>query len=223
MQLFHLLSAELLYPPHTNSAHTLLPDSMAGIVLSDPTSQAASLRRTRDRWNNVPIVVAGILWLMPLTMFWIRFFPPVRPFHFVAAVPPLWLVAACVGVCCIPLALPRAYFQSRSFERGNFYPRLGVKRFRRVAPDGDWINRKLQTIDPDYRAIRNRNELKKHIAGTYTNERAHLVLFLTGIFTVAYSVSLHELALPAILMVGNVVFNLYPIMHQRYKRARLRR
>lgn len=111
----------------------------------------------------------------------------------------------------------------RAFERGAFYPALGIRLFRLLAPDGDLINRRLRRFDANYRAIADRSALRAHIIGTYSNERAHLSLFLVGLFTAGFAVATGDWLPAGLVSIGNVLFNLYPAMHQRYKRARIRR
>ncbi len=187
-----------------------------------PSYEPTGVQRLRERLNNVPIVVGCAIWFVPMTMFWGRFYPPLRPFKFEAPAPSVTTFAACLAVCLLPYALPRAYFRPRAFERGRFYTRLGVKYFRLLATDGDLINRRLRALDPAYRAVRTRASLRAHIQGAYSTERGHLAFFLAGLFTAGFALNLNEVVRAAILSAGNVAFNLYPLMHQRYKRARLR-
>jgi hypothetical protein len=177
--------------------------------------------RRHDRWNTLALLIPG-QWLSLMAIFWGRFFPPLRPFDFTARPPSAASVAICCAVSCLPFFLPRGYFRPRAFERGRFYPRLGLRLFRYVAPDGDFINRRLRRTDPSYRVVRNRGALREHIAGTYSNERWHLAFFLAGTFTALFAARIGEPVFAALLAILNVAFNLYPVLHQRYKRARLR-
>ena len=191
----------------------------AGTAMRDTGTE---FERRRDRWNTLAILIPG-QWFSLMAIFWGRFFPPLRPFGFKAAPPPAMGVAICCAVSCLPFLLPRGYFRPRSFERGRFYPRLGLRLFRHVAPDGDFINGRLRRADPSYRVVRNRAALREHIAGTYSNERWHLAFFLAGSFTAVFAARIGEPVFAALIAILNVAFNLYPVMHQRYKRARLRR
>ncbi|HEX8200521.1 MAG TPA: hypothetical protein VF590_08535 [Isosphaeraceae bacterium] len=179
------------------------------------------LERQRDRWNTVAILLP-VQWLTLMAAFWIRFLPPLRPFGFVAAPPSASVAAICAAVACLPFFLPDGYFRPRRFERGRLYPRLGVRHFRYLAPDGDLVNRRLRRVDPSYRVVRDRASLREHLANTRSNERWHLAFFLAGAFTVLFAVKIGELVLAALIAALNVVFNLYPVFHQRYKRARAR-
>jgi hypothetical protein len=161
-------------------------------------------------------------WFGLMVIFWMRYFPPLRPFNFSTPAPSPLSLVICLAVCFVPFLLPPAYFRPRRFERGHFYLRLGIRLFRYLAPDGDFIMQRLRRIDPSYRIISNRATLQMHIRGTYMNERWHLALFLSGLFTQAFALISAQFVWATVLTVTNIVFNLYPVMHQRYKRARLR-
>jgi hypothetical protein len=122
----------------------------------------------------------------------------------------------------IPFVLPLGWFRPRAFERGRFYPALGMRLFRFVAPDGDWVLSRLRRHDPRYRVVRDRVTRDQQIAGSITNERWHLAWFLFGAVTQTFALATGEYVWGTAMTVLNLAFNLLPVMHQRYKRARLR-
>lgn len=109
-----------------------------------------------------------------------------------------------------------------SWER-HLYPRLGISLFRALAPDGQWVNRRLRQIEPTYRIIRNAETRARHLTGSVTNERWHLSWLMFGACTQAAAFLRGQLAWTIVLGAFNVVFNLYPVLHQRHVRARARR
>src|SRR5690606_31469190 len=123
---------------------------------------------------------------------------------------------------CSPYFLPKAYFIPRHFESGGFYPRLGLRWFRYLAPDGDLINRVLRRIQPSYRVVYDRVSLRQHLDGTYANERWHLAFFIAGTLTVLHAFYTNQYIIGSLIFVTNVIFNLFPVLHQRYKRVRAR-
>lgn len=122
--------------------------------------------------------------------------------------------------CVVPYAVPRDWFRPLWFENRRLYESLGVRLFRRAAPDGDWVNRKLRNAESGYRLIRNRSDLHRHVAEGLAGERTHLAFFLAGLGTAAYALRLDEASSVAFLLPGNFMFNLYPVLLQRYKRVR---
>jgi hypothetical protein len=181
----------------------------------------SDVERLRDRLNTLVVAVAG-QFLPLVALYWIRFLPPLRPFDFHAPAPPPWVLLSCAGALVLPFLLPRSYFRPRAFARGRLYPALGVRVFRTFATDGDLINRRLRRLDPGYRAVRDRDALATHIAGTTLNERWHTSWLLLGIITAVSAVATQQYWWAIVVTLFNVAFNLYPVMHQRYKRARRR-
>lgn len=158
-----------------------------------------------------------------MAYYWIRFYPPLRPFHFEVQFPSAFAFLLGCTVSCLPFILPRAYFTPSSFESKEVYRRLGLRWFRYFATDGDLINRILRKIQPSYRVIHNRASLLKHLDGTYSNERWHLAFFIAGTLTVSHAFYSNQYLLGLLILVTNLIFNLFPVFHQRYKRVRLRR
>ena len=187
-----------------------------------PHSTPGDVERLRHRLNTLALVLPG-QFLSIVAVYWFRFVPAFRPFDFHAPAPPAWVFAICAALVAVPFLLPRAYFEPRSFERGGFYPALGVRWFRAVAPDGDWINRRLRRVDPSYRAVRDRRTRAEHLAGTVVNERWHTAWLLLGLVTLGSALATHQYGWALLVTVFNAAFNLYPVLHQRYKRARVRR
>jgi hypothetical protein len=175
----------------------------------------------RHRLNTLVLVVPG-QFLPLVAVYWLRFVPAFRPFAFEVPAPAPWILAVCGAVTVLPFFLPTAWFRPRAFERGALYPTLGLRLFRRVATDGDWINRRLRRLDAGYRVVRDRGSRAEHIGGTVVNERWHTAFLLLGLATTASALSTGQYGWAATITPFNVAFNLYPVFHQRYKRARLR-
>ena len=189
--------------------------------MPSPSPIRPDVERLRNRLNTLVLVIPG-QFLPAVVMYWMRFVPALRPFHFEVPAPPLWVPLTGLALAFLPHFLPRAYFEPRAFERGGFYPALGLRFFRAIATDGDLINRRLRRLDPSYRVIRDRRTRDEHIAGSITNERWHTAFLLLGLVTTASALATGQHGWAIAITVFNVVFNLYPVCHQRYKRARLR-
>ena len=58
--------------------------------------------------------------------------------------PGLTTLCVCVASLFVPLVLPRAWFRPRGFERGPLHRLMGVRLFRRLAPDGDFVNANIE-------------------------------------------------------------------------------
>ncbi len=163
-------------------------------------------------------------WLGPLLIFWLSVWGPLRPFHYPAGdlLPPLPL---CVAVLAGGIALwwmPASYYRIRSFERsGRLYEALGVRLFRWFVPDGDGANQWRRRREPTFRIIRNRRHALAFVRRTELGEKSHLVLLVLGGASSAFAWAIGWAGWALFLGIGNVLVNLYPVLLQRYTRARL--
>ncbi len=181
----------------------------------------ADVERLRNRLNRLVLIVPG-QFLPLVTAYWMRFVPALRPFAFEVPTPRPEVLLACAAALLVPFVLPRGWFRPRGFERGRLYPTLGLRLFRTIATDGDWINGRLRRLDPNYRVVRDRRSRDEHIAGTIIGERWHTSWLLLGLMTAGSAVATRQYGWAIAVTIFNAAFNLYPVMHQRYKRARLR-
>jgi hypothetical protein len=178
--------------------------------------------RLRHRLNTLCLLLPGQFFGV-MAVFWLRFLPPFRPYDFHTPPPqPLLLVLALLA-SVVPFLLPVRFFRPRAFEDRRFYQRLGLRAFRYLAPDGDWVTRRVRRLEPNYQVVNNRADVRAHIARSYEGERWHLAFFVGGLFTQVFAVASGLMGWAFLLTLMNVVFNLYPVLHQRYKRARARR
>ena len=118
--------------------------------------------------------------------------------------------------------LPRSYYRPGAIASARrLYGSLGVRFFKRIAPNGDLVNRLVRRRDPGYRVLGGRTDLPGFLEGTRNAERGHLVFLLMGLFTAVYAARIGWYRWALFLTLGNAVFNLYPVMLQRYNRAGL--
>jgi len=176
------------------------------------------IEKRRRQWNAIPLAVGVGLGLAPIAVFWMRFFRPLRPFAFTAHAPTWPWILLGVIACFTPYAAPASLFRRQI--RSPRWP--GMDLFHRAAPDGVWINARLRAIDPAYRVIRNRAGLLEHLHMGERGERAHWMFLILSALTSVYALRIGEPLTAALLLAGNVIYNVYPILHQRSKRARAR-
>ena len=184
-------------------------------------TERPDVERLRDRLNLLVLVVPG-QFLPIVAAYWLRFVPSFRPYGFEVPAPGPGLLLACAAALALPFVLPRGWFTPHPIERRGLYDALGLRLFRAVATDGDWVNSRLRRLDPTYRVIRDRRTRDAHMAGTILNERWHLAWLGLGLVTAGSAMATRQYGWAVAVTVFNVAFNLYPVFHQRYKRARLR-
>lgn len=114
------------------------------------------------------------------------------------------------------------WFNLREFERdGRFYERLGIRIFRRFAAKGDYWNRLRRRADPGFRNVSDVHSAIEWEALTRRNEAIHLCSLAVGISILVW-LSMHgEYAWLIVVFFAVLVWDVYPIMLQRYTRARI--
>lgn len=182
--------------------------------------------RAVHRGNALVVAAISAIWLGPMLRFWAIVLGPLRPYDYPPGdfAPSLPQAAIGIALCFTPLLLPAAWYGCWEGRRGTrLYEAIGVRIFRRYATNGDLINRWGRRVDPRYRAVRGRDSARRWMDQTRSGERSHLVLLLAGLFTAAWALSIGWIGWAIGLTAGNVIFNLYPILLQRYNRCRIAR
>lgn len=172
-----------------------------------------------DQANLIVIAAMSSLWGAAVLVFWLQVFGPLLPTGTLAPPRPSvlgWLFWFALSFA--PCLLPSVYFQPRALEI-PLDERLGVRLFRRFATNGDLINRWVRRHDPTYHVLRGRASLAAHIGGTYRGQIGHAVLLLMGAWTAVYVARIGWMGWALYVAVSNILFNLYPILLQRYTRA----
>ena len=136
---------------------------------------------------------------------------------------PGWTDAAGRFVSQAANAGKAGYFRLRPFETdGRVYALFGVHRFRYVVSNGDLAVRLMRWIDPNLARL-GRPTLAQHELRRRLSEQLHWGYLLGSIPTMMWAVLVGQPWFAVYLLVGNIVFNLYPILLQRYTRAKLAR
>ena len=174
--------------------------------------------------NLIPFASMAGGWLGPLLMFWLYVWGPLRPFRYPSGelLPPLPILFVCFVLGVSVWWSPRSVYRLRAFEQsGRLYELLGVRFFRRFVPDGDAANRWRRRREPAFRMIRNRQDALEFVQRTEQSEKGHLVMLVLGAMSAAFAWAIDWRGWAVYLTVGNVLVNVYPILLQRYTRARL--
>lgn len=183
---------------------------------------AQAARRLAGRLNFVPIAAFG-LWSLPAKAFWLIALGLVPWFHPVPGGEALpWLAGALLTGPLIFL-VPRGFHVPRPWEyRGEFYRRVGVEWFRSIVANGDLVNRFVRArYGKAYRVYG--PEIEKLVPKSIWNEQRHWAYLCWGFVSAYYAWSIEWESWAVWLAGTNVGANLYPIMLQRYSRARVMR
>jgi glycosyl-4,4'-diaponeurosporenoate acyltransferase len=129
-----------------------------------------------------------------------------------------------VSACLIAQSLPDSYYRTKRFESsGRLYEALGIRWFKRFTPDGDCINRINRRFDPEYSLLRSHESIVEFEARTRLAERCHLISLIIVMPSAFYALALGWNQFVVWLLLPAIPLHLYPVMLQRYTRARIER
>ena len=171
-----------------------------------------------DLYAGVVIVVTCSTCLLPQALFVMSVWDE-------AAGPAIAVLLASLAIALVVgRRVPEGYFVVRPFERnGRLYRRLGVRAFKRVVPDGDLISRvaRRRAGDREPGMGLNRTALSALDTRGRIAERAHLISLIAALPLSALAAVLDRPGFAIVLLVPNLIFHGYPVLLQRYTRARL--
>jgi hypothetical protein len=188
------------------------------IYLQTLSGGTAVTGRRRYAAASIPAVYTLVLllvWVVPVQMFL------THTLEASARVPVVLLTFVCVviGAC-----LPGGYFRLRRAEAdGRVYAALGVRRFRSIVAYGGPMVRLMRRIDPESYTRLKKSTLSERERRTRKTEKIHWALLLGTIPAAVWAVLQREYWFAVYLLAANVPMNVYPILLQRYTRARLER
>jgi len=187
---------------------------------------AAAKNPTVERANFALVMAFAGLWLTPIFQFWGAVHGAFRPKGYPTGdlAPSLAWFLIGLAVCFVPCVLPPAFYAPRGGRKAvRLLERLGVRAFKRVTTNGDLVNRWGRRREPDYRVVRDAESAAEWAEKAREAERNHWVFLSMGALSAVYAARLGWYGWTAGLVFSNVVFNVYPILLQRYNRLRVRR
>jgi Glycosyl-4,4'-diaponeurosporenoate acyltransferase len=120
--------------------------------------------------------------------------------------------------------LPGDWLRPRSFEQNaRPYERIGIRRFKTVVVFGDLMNRTLRRLGWSRPFPYTPERIERWLLWTRVTERIHWSWLLGSLPAIYAAFHAGRGGLGAYVLCGNVPFNIYPILLQRYTRARLER
>jgi hypothetical protein len=169
----------------------------------------------------VVLVIVAAAFALMLVMWWaVRTLDPRGPWFALVVV---WAPMTALGTVShvVPIHLPDRFHRLRRFETdGRCYERLGVRSFKRLLRRGPatWFNPRLRLP-----AERDAVSIARLDAAMRTAEASHAVLFVAVLPVVVHALVRGWWAAAAWTLGFDVLLNGYPVMLQRYNRARLAR
>ena len=161
-------------------------------------------------YNGVANLFWSVLNLLPIYIFCYRF------------VEPLWLYVA-GAISLVMLFLPRAFLNKMQLgTTTGVYHKLGVHYINQVTQNGAFINKLIRKKFPHYKVVDNtRQAVQLHYRKTYMYERFHYLLLCFFICIMFYALVQKQYAWAALLLLTNILYNVYPVLLQQYVRVKL--
>ena len=180
--------------------------------------ETARLGKAADLYAGVVIVATCSACLLPQALFVVAVWD-----HAAGRAIAVLLASLAVALVVGPY-VPEGYFAIRPIERdGRLYRRLSVHVFKHFVPDGDLMSRVARRrCNRERRTRLSRADLSVLDVHGRVAERAHLLSLIAALPLAALAAVLDRPGFATVLLVPNLVFHGYPVLLQRYTRARLR-
>jgi hypothetical protein len=120
--------------------------------------------------------------------------------------------------------LPMSFYDRIQWSKETgFYKKIGVHHFKKLATNGDFINRSIRKKFPKHRNVTNYTSIEAKWKETYVSEKSHSILFVFCLFTGVYAFLIGAYGTAVFLGIGNLFLNYYPNLLQQYNRVRYRK
>ena len=159
----------------------------------------------------IPNLFWTALFLIPVTIFCYKFVSPIT-------------ISMLLSISLIPIFFPNSFFDKIQLSRSpKWYRRIGVTHINSLAQNGTIVNRLLRKKFPTFKTIsRTRASIKKQYNQTYFFEKFHFSLFLFFIWVTIYAGINNHFNWVIILIICNLLYNVYPNLLQQYIRLKLK-
>ena len=169
------------------------------------------ITRVAAIYNMIPNLLWTALFLIPITIFCYKFVSAITIF--------ILLV-----ISLIPIFFPNSFFDKIQLSKSPYwYRKMGVRHINRLAQNGAIVNQLLKKRFPGFKTIsRSKSSIKKQYNQTYFFEKFHFFLFLFFTSLTIHAAIRGYFDWVLILIICNLLYNVYPNLLQQYIRLKLR-
>lgn len=173
-------------------------------------NNTAKIKNLLIWYNSIPTLLWSILNLVPISVFCYN----------LISLPLLFIFLA---ISFIPTIFPRSVLDGIQIANNPaIYKRLGVHWVNKVTQNGEIINRLIRRKFPKHKAVaRNKTSINTLISKTYMFEKFHLLLFVFFSLVMIYALVKGYYLWAGIMLLTNIVYNVYPNLLQQYIRLKL--
>jgi len=126
-----------------------------------------------------------------------------------------------LGISLVAYVLPESFYNNIQIKNLKFLKRTGVVFIQRYAQNGEIINRMIRKKFPGYKMIYNRKTMESRYKKTYGFEKFHFMALLFFLLTTVFALMNSYYPWSFILIITNIIYNIYPILLQHYTRLRI--
>ena len=133
-----------------------------------------------------------------------------------------WFVISLL-ISLLAIFLPASFFSVYQVSKSRlFYKKIGIEFFNHFTQNGTLLNRLVKNNFPEYKRFQTKEEaLKKLFNQTFMFEKFHFIVGIFFIETTIFAFINNYYYWVAFFIVGNVIYNIYPMLLQQYIRLRL--
>ena len=172
--------------------------------------QHAKIRRNVEQINMIPNLIWSFIFLFPLVVFCY------------GKMDRNWFIIS-LSISIVTAFLPTSFFNAIQLSKSRqFYKKAGIEFFNKFTQNGTLMNRFVKNKFPEYKKFTSKEEaFKKLFNQTYLFEKFHFMVFVffaeTALFAALYSFY----SWLVFFIIGNIIYNIYPMLLQQYIRLRL--
>lgn len=173
---------------------------------------AAGAKRSVAIYNMIPNLFWSVMNLLPVAVFCYEHVP-------------LRLLYVFIGISLLTILLPWSFFDRIQLAKNlKVYKRLGVHHVNRFTQNGTIVNTLIRRKYPSYKVVSlSKVQWKKLIQQTYIFEKFHFMMLVFFTIIMVYALANAYYGWAVIIMLCNLIYNVYPNWLQQYIRLRLRR
>jgi len=128
-----------------------------------------------------------------------------------------------LAISMVTLFLPISFFNFLQLSwNPSFYKRIGIRFVNKFAQHGEWLNKYIRKKYPAYKTLSVQTaSVQKKINQAYFFEKFHFSLLVFFLLVTISAIVENQIKWIIILLVCNLLYNVYPILLQQYIRAKL--
>ena len=161
-----------------------------------------------ELYNMIPNLLWSLINLLPIGWFCYSFLPHKLLYVF-------------LGISFTAYLLPKSFYNTIQVKNLSVLKKTGVTLAQRYAQNGTIINRIIRKKIPGYKTVYDKRTMEAQYKKTYEFEKFHFLALLFFLLTTVFAFITSYYLWSLMLIVTNIIYNVYPILLQHYTRLRI--